>query len=461
MIDVFILSFPVIVTIAMLLLLVFTGINTRQKKYFVFFLAVMSIFLSMEGVYTEKDIDYSVLANTYLIAQLAAPCILPSVWMLYNTVRNDNRPHFLSRFWLVFPIILFLICIVVRYLLGTDNVVAFHRAMDFSTSIPAQFSDRIYMVYYFSSFIIFYLIIAAEVLTFSIYIIVDMVKSKFSLKSVLGFFFTGQSASTVHILQFVFILAMPVSLVRSLMSRQLVFSYPALEYAYCLTMGIGIIFLTYIVLFSHNEALSFKQMRDSFTFGTVTEVTDSENFIAEDEVSDLVNLQFTEPVREPVAEHPSAVKKDYEEVIVDKLAVQVPEKPKAPSVMSSAQVAFIVKEETEDDSSLSARFEHLMFKDQVFLTPGLTVFDVADKLKTNKTYISRLVNNNYGMSFPDFINSLRIDYAEQYILHNTNAKQKIVAEACGFPSASALNNTFKKITGLTPKVWLAQNQAHK
>ena len=76
-------------------------------------------------------------------------------------------------------------------------------------------------------------------------------------------------------------------------------------------------------------------------------------------------------------------------------------------------------------------------------------------LETNRTYVSRLVNNTYNMSFSDYINTLRIDYAEQYLMHNRDAKQSDIATACGFPNASAFNNVFKKITGVTPKIWLA------
>ena len=48
-----------------------------------------------------------------------------------------------------------------------------------------------------------------------------------------------------------------------------------------------------------------------------------------------------------------------------------------------------------------------------------------------------------------------MDYAEQYIVAHRDAKQAEIATACGFISASSFNNTFKKVTGMTPKIWLA------
>ncbi len=107
-----------------------------------------------------------------------------------------------------------------------------------------------------------------------------------------------------------------------------------------------------------------------------------------------------------------------------------------------------------DDDSLLSQFQRLMIDQQLFLQPSLTLEDVAKRMGTNKTYVSKLVNNTYNQGFPELLNTLRIDYAEQYLLNNREAKQRDVAAACGFLSASAFNSTFKKVTGLTPKMWV-------
>ncbi|MBO4723902.1 MAG: helix-turn-helix transcriptional regulator [Bacteroidaceae bacterium] len=108
-----------------------------------------------------------------------------------------------------------------------------------------------------------------------------------------------------------------------------------------------------------------------------------------------------------------------------------------------------------DEENLRIRFEDLIVTEQLFLKQGIRISDIASMLETNRTYVSRLVNNTYNMSFSDYMNTLRIDYAEQYLMHHKDAKQSDIAEACGFPNASAFNNVFKKITGVTPKIWLA------
>ena len=96
-----------------------------------------------------------------------------------------------------------------------------------------------------------------------------------------------------------------------------------------------------------------------------------------------------------------------------------------------------------------------MKEERLFLQPQLTLQDVAEKLHSNKTYVSKLVNNTYNMGFPELINKLRVEYAEQYILTHRDAIQAEIAAECGFLSASTFNNIFTKIKGMTPKAWIA------
>lgn len=100
---------------------------------------------------------------------------------------------------------------------------------------------------------------------------------------------------------------------------------------------------------------------------------------------------------------------------------------------------------------LNAEFRRLLIERRAFLEPHLTVTEVARRLQTNKTYISKLVNESYGMPFPDLVNSLRIRYAKDYRAEHPGARQQEVAAACGFSSVSFFNRVYKKVTGVTPR----------
>ena len=118
----------------------------------------------------------------------------------------------------------------------------------------------------------------------------------------------------------------------------------------------------------------------------------------------------------------------------------------------------LFKEVSDSTDNLVVRFQSLMKEKELFLQPKLTLDDVADELNTNKTYVSKMVNNTYNMGFPELVNTLRVEHAKQYVLSHRDAKQEEIAANCGFLSASSFNTVFKKVTGVTPKVWIASNR---
>ena len=100
----------------------------------------------------------------------------------------------------------------------------------------------------------------------------------------------------------------------------------------------------------------------------------------------------------------------------------------------------------------------MMVQERPYLKPGFTLVDAAERLHTNKTYVSRMVNQTYKMGFPELLNILRVDHAQRYIRQHPDASQEEIAKASGFLNASAFNTTFKRITSFTPKVWAARNE---
>ena len=130
------------------------------------------------------------------------------------------------------------------------------------------------------------------------------------------------------------------------------------------------------------------------------------------------------------------------------------EKPAAGS--PSLTSALFGNNQSWDEGTLVYRFQHLMQDELLFLRQGLTLQDVAERLDSNKTYISKMVNQTYGIGFPEVLNIMRVDYAQQYMNTHAEAAQEDIAKASGFQSASSFNSTFKRITGYTPKVWASR-----
>lgn len=110
-------------------------------------------------------------------------------------------------------------------------------------------------------------------------------------------------------------------------------------------------------------------------------------------------------------------------------------------------------------STLQANFEKHMIAEQAYLQPNITLEDVANAIGSNRTYLSQMLQQTYNMSFPDYINRRRIEYAQRYIAEHPDAIQEDVAMRSGYSGASAFNRKFKEITGMTPREWLYTRSA--
>ncbi len=93
---------------------------------------------------------------------------------------------------------------------------------------------------------------------------------------------------------------------------------------------------------------------------------------------------------------------------------------------------------------------------KLYEEPELSLLDVAKKLQTNVTVLSKAVNQGFGMNFNDFVNYYRVKAFEQLALQGEHKQQTLLSMAyeCGFNSKATFNRAFKKVRGTTPKEWI-------
>lgn len=84
-----------------------------------------------------------------------------------------------------------------------------------------------------------------------------------------------------------------------------------------------------------------------------------------------------------------------------------------------------------------------------FLQPGLTLNDIANKIGTNRTYVSGFINTTYHCTFFEFIANLRVEKIKKMLMENPDRELEYLSNTCGFSSSSHMSSTFKKITGET------------
>lgn len=93
-----------------------------------------------------------------------------------------------------------------------------------------------------------------------------------------------------------------------------------------------------------------------------------------------------------------------------------------------------------------------MEEKKLFTNPELRITDIALMLGTNRTYISRIVNEEVGTNFCDWINSYRIDYALSLMndLTQNHLSALQISELSGFSSVSAFYRVFNEKQGISP-----------
>ncbi len=86
------------------------------------------------------------------------------------------------------------------------------------------------------------------------------------------------------------------------------------------------------------------------------------------------------------------------------------------------------------------------------LEPRLSLQELARRFGMNQAYVSRALNQGFGLNFSSFINELRVEHAK-HLLHEGRLGLLEVAMASGFGSKASFNRAFKLFSGLTPSAY--------
>ncbi|MBO4755208.1 MAG: helix-turn-helix transcriptional regulator [Bacteroidales bacterium] len=348
-----------------------------------------------------------------VLALLTGPSLIPLMMNYLDRIRLDEHPPFYKILWVVIPTALFTIGVIQLRLTPPDELVA-HKAV----------LRSMYRV-----------VLMVELGIFAAYLIIHTVRNKYRpWKKLFGFLFKHQSIPLVE-LQYCILLICTIFF--------LLIALPELDpYELAITPALfatGVFIFAYVALMGTRQRVTLKEL------GSLIRYNYGKKNKAESVEATITNLL-------PEADALSLIR------IRDRIDDLLPSGTKEEFETSQASPALPSVQESWSKDPLLEGFQKEVINKKLFLKPSLSLQDVADVLGSNKTYVSKLVNNAYNLGFPELLNILRIDYAEQYLLIHQNAKQTELAEACGFVSASSFNSVFKKITGVTPKMWIASHR---
>lgn len=94
-----------------------------------------------------------------------------------------------------------------------------------------------------------------------------------------------------------------------------------------------------------------------------------------------------------------------------------------------------------------------MEKEELYKRQGLSLADVASRMRTNTKYISSCISAGAGCSFVEFVNGYRIRKAKELLLSHPGMRINEISEAVGYANESSFYRNFKNVEGCTPQQW--------
>ena len=418
MIQTFLLLIPVFTALYGILIHLIFAPKSRTFLTAVMFLFVMTLYLFTGSTYSSPMASMRTQVQMFLLTQLVAPSLIP-LFMVYASKLRGKHEHTWAglMFWVLVPAALFTSAVVQHHMIGEEQIELFLKDY-FTRGIEAVGSYAGGPLHYFYTWniVAFNYVMLVEVLILLVYLIRIHIAEGFRLRHIWSFLFQGGRVSPLELTCQTVVPLLLIFSLRIFVRKSYVDSHLWLTFILAFLVTALIFLFSYYALFGAVRLISLSDMRAAFRY----------NIHGDKELAPSIEEDLEEEEASSHASNPS-------------LAAQL----------------FSPEKVFPEDDSLRARFQHLMVDEQLFLQPSLTLTEVSERLHSNKTYVSKMVNNTYNIGLPELLNTLRVDYAEQYILTHRSARQDEIAKACGFLSASSFNNIFKRVTGMTPKVWEA------
>ena len=365
-------------------------------RRFAQFLTVTSLFL-LFAVLSAKD-DAFMLLHFTLFKQVCALLIIPYFIKYIKSLDGERPSGFLYSVLSAAPYIQLVVGIESVFSVGYWNAVTvLIDSYTFQGPMFPFLQDRSQMIFYAGYTYMFRAMLLLDFLMFSVYLMRCAISGKCRFSQVTGFFFNRKKAPVKPVQFFIALLLMLLVVSALVLNRSCVMGNLPLLIAGCILLAVLISLLSFVGTAGTSDFQSIPGILRTVRFGMVEEEKDEEN----EETSDSEKEFDKEKMRESIAE----------------------------------------------------KLDRYLIGEQMFLKRDLTISLVADKLGVFKDELSDYISYKYDMSFQNYINMLRIGYAEKYLMSHDRATQNEIALECGFSGASSFNSAFSKKNGVTPKIW--------
>lgn len=132
----------------------------------------------------------------------------------------------------------------------------------------------------------------------------------------------------------------------------------------------------------------------------------------------------------------------------------------SPQLLSAppATTVLVSSEISSELDEWKVKLNDYMERERPYLEADLTLSELADRLDTNTSTLSRAINTGFDQNFNDFINTYRVAAFEAAVRSGQHQQQTLLGIAldCGFNSKATFNRSYRKLRGKTPGEYIKE-----
>lgn len=387
-------------------------------------IAVLSLFFLFG--FLSADSESRLMLHFTLFEQVCALAIVPCFISYINECNGKKSSGYFYLCCCILPVLHFIVGVESVFSAGFEDCV---RLFLYSNTVQgpvfAFMENKSQVVFYACYTYIFGTFLILCFLLFATNLMACAINGTCRPKNVFGFFFKGQKCEVAPIQYLLALIILLIVIPALLLGRRCYVDSIFLTFSACLFLAFLLSMIAFVGTAGYQKKQSVKGLLKSLRFGEPLDVAAAYADSASEGVGSDVHPELSSVPQRASGE---------------------------PENMSHAEFGFAFSDEPLDES-FDSEFERFMLERKMYLRRDLSVAHAAEWLGVEKAKLNDYIERTYGMSFMSYLNMLRIDYAELYILGHGDVTQNEIALACGFSGASAFNTTFSKLTGVTPKIW--------
>lgn len=390
------------------------------------FIAVLSLFFLFG--FLSADPESRLMLHFTLFEQVCALAIVPCFISYIKECRGEKASGYFYRFCSILPVLHFIVGVESVFSAGFEDCVRlFLYSNTLQGPVFAFMENRSQAVFYACYTYVFGTFLIMSFLLFATNMMACAINGTCRPKNVFGFFFKGQRCEIVPVQYFLTVIILLTIIPALLLGRRCYVNSVLMTVSACLFLASLLSLIAFVGTAGQQKKQSLKGLLKSMRFGDYPDTAAPSADVVAD-VSESGGYSEPSSAAQGVAGSGSPVNippVDFADAFYDEPLGE----------------------------SFDSEFERFMLGRKMYLRRDLSLSHAAEWLGVEKVKLSDYMERTYGMSFMSYLNMLRIDYAELYILGHGDVTQKDIALACGFSGASAFNTTFSKLTGVTPKIW--------